>query len=114
MEDARLEPVPPQPDLVGDLDLGGLVHPIKIVEEDALVIPGQLDVVPERYISSDLQTAAAQEQAVASHGGHVLSPNTGPQFGRRTDIDDDIGDCPSIAARPWSRGSPLPRRAHKG
>src|SRR5438876_7426350 len=103
MEDARFEPVSPQTDLVGQLDLRGLVHPVAIVEEDALVVPGQHDVVPEGYVSSQLHAAAAQEQAVSSDDDRVLSPNRGAQLGRRTDVHEEIGDGPSIAARPWSR-----------
>src|SRR3954451_10015858 len=98
MEDPCFEPVSPQTDLVGHLDLHGLVHPVAIVEEDALVVPGQLDVVPVGYVSSQLHATAAQEQAVSSDDGRVLSRNRGAQLGGRAEVHEEIGDGPSIAA----------------
>src|SRR3954447_13914356 len=113
MEDARLEPVPPQADVVGELELCGLVHPVEVVEEHALIVPSQLDVVPERYISREVDAATAQEQTVSSESRDVLSPDGGPQFGGLAKIDQEAGDRSSIAARPWPCGGPLSRAAHE-
>ena len=67
VEHAQREPIAPKVQAVGGFQLGRLANPVAVAEEHALVVAGQLHLVPEADVAGQHGTPAADDEAVSSH-----------------------------------------------